>query len=70
MEIKDRLKESECGICADALFEIIRLEADLISMNKRYDRMLNWEHKNSDMMRAKVTPKSRAGAALNKAIRP
>ena len=69
MDIKEKLKNSDCDMCKDALFEIIRLESEVMSTNKRFDRMLNGHRKHSDMLRAKITPKSGAGAALNQAIR-
>ena len=68
MNVKEKLKNSECEVCADALFEIIRLEADLISTNKRYDRMI--EMRPSSFLRkraARRASKSAAGRALNQA---
>lgn len=71
MNIKEQLKNSECAVCKDALFEIIRLEAELISTNKRFDRFLNGR-KASTTLRIKTAQKasqSAAGRALSQRVK-
>jgi len=66
MNIKDQLKESDCEVCDKALFEIIRLEAEIISLNKWLDRLS--PPKASTTLRAKTAHKasqSAAGKALS-----
>lgn len=60
--LKERLKESKCEMCKDALWEIIRLEAALISADKRTDRLL---YRHSDRLRSKTSKTTAAGQALH-----
>ncbi len=72
MNIKEQLKKSDCAICKDALFEIIRLEAELISTNKWLDRISN-RRKASTTLRKKTAlkaSKSAAGKALSQRRTP
>ena len=67
MNIIEKLKQSDCEVCADALFEIIRLEAEIMSLNRHLKRMQSGR-KASTTLRTKTAQKagqSAAGRALS-----